>query len=63
MFELEITTTVTIDVNEIKRIMAEDDFSLDEAIDDYVAGLDDCDYFLIGTYEKEQIKNYIEREV
>jgi len=62
-FELEITTTVGIDTDTIKYIMAEDSLTLEEAIDDYVRGLDDCDYYLIGDVEKQKIKEQMEREV
>ena len=65
--ELEITTTIFIDINEIIEAYHLDYNSSDEdikkAVDYYVAGLDDADFYLIGTKEREKIKKEIRTKV
>lgn len=56
--ELEINYTVWIDTDEILKGIKKG-LSLNDAIEDYVSGLDDADYYLIGSTEIEKIKNFI----
>lgn len=59
--ELDIirTETIFIDIEAIMETKIDNNCTLEEAIDDYVSGLEDYYYYLIGEEEKEQIKNYI----
>ena len=64
--ELTITNTIYIDIEEILAIYEDgrnekDDYSLNEAINDYVGGLDDYYYYQIGDDEIEQIGDFIEK--
>ena len=65
--ELEIITTIFIDIDEIIEAYHLDYNSSDEdikkAVDYYVAGLDDADFYLIGTEEREKIKKEIRTKV
>lgn len=65
--ELEIITTVFIDINEIIEAHHLDYNSSDKgikwAVDSYVAGLDDADFYLIGAEEKEKIKKEIRTKI
>lgn len=64
---LEITTTIFIDINEIIEAYHLDYNSSDEdierAVDYYVSGLDDADFYLIGTEEREKIKKEIRTKI
>lgn len=57
--ELEITTTVYIPVDAIIEDygidMNTDRADIEKAVQDYVCGLDDCEYYIIGDAEIEQI--------
>lgn len=57
--ELKIVSYVYIDVDAIWETMLNKGSTLEWAIDDYVSGLDDCDYYAIGNEELEKIKNFM----
>ena len=59
--ELKITTTIYIEIDVIKEIMEDSGYDVTRAIQEYVDEMDDCEYYLIGDDEKEQIKNFIEK--
>ena len=65
--ELEITTSIYIDIDYIIEINNIDNSFLGSevrlCVEDYVNGMDDCDYCLIGHEEKEKIVNAIVEKV
>ena len=52
--ELTITSTVYINLDEIIDSI-NNGMEIEEAVSDYVAGLDDCEYYLVGYDEQEKI--------
>lgn len=65
--ELEIITTIFIDIDEIIEAHHLDYNSSDKgikwAVDSYVAELDDCEYYLIGQKEIEKIEKEVRTKV
>ena len=53
--ELEITTSVFIDLECIKRKILEHDWKVRDAIRAYVEGLNDDEFYLIGSEEYDKI--------
>lgn len=56
--ELEYSGTIYIDINTIIDSFLDEDNqwdSVEEAVDDYVCGLDDCDYYIIDSEMTEKI--------
>jgi hypothetical protein len=65
--ELEIKSYVYIEIEEIikdsKLTINSTDEEIKNAISDYVAGLDDCEYYLIGNDEKEKIFKELKKDL
>ena len=64
--ELKITTTVYIEMDCLVKKAQKPEWknrSLDDLIEDYISGLDDCDYYLIGTEETEKIKTELRKRL
>jgi hypothetical protein len=65
--ELEIKSYVYIEVEEIIKdselTINSTDEEIKNAISDYVAGLDDCEYYLIGNDEKEKIFKELKKDL
>ena len=61
--ELEITTTIWIDVesivNEYDIDMNTPYSDIKQSVEDYVSGLDDCEYYMIGGEEVNKIVSAI----
>ena len=59
--ELEINTTVYIDIDAIiKYYIKEEDLPLEIAVEEYIACLDDCDHYLVNNEEcKEKIRKKV----
>ena len=52
--ELWITTMVYIEMDTIRE-MIKNGTPIEEAVDDYISGLEDCEYYLIGEEERAKI--------
>ena len=61
--ELTITTTVWIEIEAIINLIEENGWSIEEGVHDYIAGLDDCDYYLIGSEEEEKIIEEVKKRL
>jgi hypothetical protein len=64
--ELNVTTTVYIDMDYLVNMAQEKEWKdkeLDEIVHDFVSGLDDCDYYLIGPEEERQIIAELEKRL
>ena len=64
--ELEITTTIYIDMDCLVNMAQEEEWKdkdLNEVVDNFVSGLDDCDFYLIGSKEEEQIRIELEKRL
>ena len=64
--ELNVTTTVYIDMDYLVNIAQDKEYKnieLDEIVHDFVSGLDDCDYYLIGPKEEKQIKAELKKRL
>ena len=59
--ELWITTMVYIEMDTIREKIKKG-ASIEEAVDDYISGLDDCEYYLIGEEEKAKIIHALKNE-
>jgi hypothetical protein len=58
--ELEITTMVYIDLDEIIDYIKEGNLPLEMAVEQYIADLDDCDHYLVNNEEcKEKIRKKV----
>lgn len=58
--ELEINTIVWIEIHEIIAYIKEKNLPLKIAVEEYIAGLDDCDYYLVNNEEcKEKIRKKV----
>ena len=60
--ELDINTTVYVDINQIVKDVI-DGSNIDEAIEDNIAEMDDCEYYLIGSEEREKIKEEVNKRL
>ena len=60
--KLEIKRTIDIDIEEIKKDICERGCKVSEAVHDYICGLDDDLYSLIGSEEYEQIIEELKKE-
>lgn len=59
---LVIEQTVYIDEHEIVNSILNHEFdNVDDAVDEYVAGLDDCEYYAIGNEEIEKVKAKVKK--
>lgn len=60
--ELEITTCIYINIDEIIEHIL-NGTNIDDAIDNYIIGMDDCEYYLIGSEETKKIKEEVKKRL
>lgn len=62
--ELTITNTIDIDIDEILDCLKNNpQMSVEDAVEDYICGLDDMEYYLIGCEEAIKIIEEVERQL
>lgn len=59
---ITVTRTIIVDTDEIIEEVKEGK-TVEKAIDSYIWGLDDSEFYLLGDEEIEQIKEFIEKEL
>lgn len=59
---ITVTTTMYINTDEIIEKIKEGK-TVEKAINSYIWGLDDSEFYLLGDKEIEQIKEFIEKEL
>ena len=65
--ELTVTSTIWIDIDDIldclERDFDNDEEYLENCVEAWIGGLDDCDYYLIGEQEMRQIVAEVKKQI
>lgn len=59
---LKVISEIDIDLEEIKNLIDKEDMDKVDAVEDYIAGLDDSDYYLIGCSERQEIYEELRKQ-